>query len=135
MAADSQSTDDEIPHRCEKIYRIRNLLVGAAGDAGPCLSFVRYFRGEEISPEELKGATALVLCPRRGILIYEQTSEPDPVLEEFFAIGCGAHVALGAMHMGASAVEAVEAACRWNVQCGPPVVSLSLNSRRRRAAH
>src|SRR6185312_10271106 len=130
MAADSQSTEGDIRRRCEKIYSVGRLLVGAAGDTGACLAYVRYLRGEEISPEEVKGASAIVLCPKRGILIYEETTEPDPVLDEFFAIGSGGDVALGAMHMGASAVESVEAACRWNVQCGLPVVSLSLKRSR-----
>lgn len=128
MAADSRATNGDVPYRCEKIYRIGRQLVGAAGDNNACLAYVRYFRGEKVEPEELKGAHALVLSPG-GLFIYEETTAADPVLEEFFAIGCGSDAALGAMQYGASAIQAVDAACRWNVQCGPPVVHLTLKKR------
>jgi len=34
-----------------------------------------------------------VLCPKRGILIFDDCGEPDPVQEPFFAIGSGGQVA------------------------------------------
>lgn len=40
---------------------------------------------------------------------------------EFYAIGSGALTALGAMHMGATAEQAVEAAIRFDHHCGGPV--------------
>jgi len=43
------------------------------------------------------------------------------------AIGSGAPVAYGALQLGASAVEAVEAACNVMVNCGGPIVSFDLN--------
>jgi len=46
---------------------------------------------------------------------------------EFFAIGSGAAIALGAMAFGASAEVAVEIACRYDTCSGPPVVRASLN--------
>lgn len=40
---------------------------------------------------------------------------------EFHAEGSGKAVALGAMHAGASAGEAVEAACKIDMSCRPPI--------------
>lgn len=50
----------------------------------------------------------------------------EPVQHPFFAIGSGSHVALGAMQQGASAKEAVAAACRWNIYCREPIHILKL---------
>lgn len=47
-----------------------------------------------------------------------------PIRADFFAIGTGHAAAQGAMHMGASAQEAVEIACRVDVWSGLPVVVL-----------
>jgi 20S proteasome alpha/beta subunit len=47
-----------------------------------------------------------------------------PVEGEFFAIGSGAEAAYGALHMGASAGQAVEIACRVDVWSELPVAVL-----------
>lgn len=132
MAADSRATIDHDQHyHCDKTYQVGKLLVGVAGEDAGCLAFVEYFRSGCADPDEYDfgESAALVLCPKRGILLFPGCGWPDPVREEFYAIGSGGPVALGAMTMGASAVEAVEAACKWNVNCGLPVVSLSLKKR------
>src|SRR6185312_1506553 len=133
MATDSRATaEDGKAHRCEKLYRFGPLIVGVSGSHPGCMAFVRYFRAraEEQDDYDFEGASALVLCPKRGILIFDDCGEPDPVQEPFFAIGSGGQVALGAMHMGASAVQAVEAACRWNASCGLPIISMSMKRSR-----
>lgn len=43
-----------------------------------------------------------------------------PIDAVFFAIGSGAEYALGAMYMGASAEDAVHAACRFDAMCALP---------------
>lgn len=75
------------------------------------------------------GGDAIVLCVRTdgilelhdkaGILIYPKTIP-------FVAIGSGKEAALGALHMGANAVQAVEIACKVDVYCGGEVQSLAL---------
>lgn len=133
MATDSRATaEDGRIHHCDKLYRFGPLIVGVSGSQAGCMSFVRYFRSraQDQDDYDFEGASALVLCPKRGILIFDDCGEPDPVHEPFYAIGAGGPVALGAMHMGASAVEAVEAACRWSVTCGLPVVSMSMKRSR-----
>lgn len=136
MAADSRNTVDGHHYRCDKLFRIRGMLVGVAGDNGPSNALIEYLRAGEPESgldkwnEQVKGGSALVLCHRRGILHYEESTRPDIVREPFFAIGLGAGVALGSMERGASAAQAVKAACRWNVNCGLPVQTLSLKGKR-----
>ncbi len=129
MASDSLGTlGKTTPYRCEKIYRIRGQLVGVAGETHGCMAFVELFRNSGADPEEYEfdDAAALVLRSDGRIFIYDECGWPDPVFESFFAIGSGADIALGAMHAGFTAVQAVEAAIRWNVNCGGNVASLSL---------
>jgi hypothetical protein len=45
---------------------------------------------------------------------------------QFCAIGAGAELALGAMAFGANAHQAVQIACRWDINSRPPVYSYPL---------
>lgn len=131
MAADSRGkTASDVPYQCEKLFRIRGMLVGVCGDDKGTNRLIAFFRGGERNPEQWDcvDGSALVLCPKRGLLHYDANARPDLVKEPFWAIGSGAPVALGAMERGATAIEAVEAACRWNTDCGLPVVSMNLRS-------
>lgn len=47
-------------------------------------------------------------------------------MPDFFAVGCGADAALGAFYMGATATEAVEAACQVSIYCGLPVEQIEI---------
>ena len=47
-----------------------------------------------------------------------------PVTAPFYSIGSGNMIAIGAMHIGASAHEAVEAACHYDVWSSGPVMSI-----------
>ena len=132
MAADSRGTFGQQPYHCGKIYRTRAGIVGMAGESSACLAFAQHFDGVEVPDEHLKGAAALVLCAD-GIVLYDESARGERVQEPFFAIGSGAPVALGAMHMGATAREAAKAACRWNNYCELPVVALRLTAAVRRA--
>ena len=131
MASDTRGSFGQQPYHCSKIYRTRAGIVGMAGDASACLAFAQHFDGIEVPEDHLKGAAALVLCTD-GIVLYDESARGERVQEPFFAIGSGAPVALGAMHMGATAREAARAACRWNNDCGLPVVALRLTAAVRR---
>ena len=70
-------------------------------------------------------------------MIVEQTGEiyyyrgslmpAGPLEADFMAIGSGAEAALGAMHMGATAEQAVEIAAKTDVWTAPPVITLALS--------
>ena len=46
---------------------------------------------------------------------------PFELRAPFHADGSGHEIAIGAMHMGATAIQAVEAACEWSSRCRGPV--------------
>lgn len=68
-----------------------------------------------------------VLWVRPGGAVF--AVEADSIFEmvgPFHAIGSGMHVALGAMAAGATAVEAVQAACKICISCGGEVQWVSI---------
>jgi hypothetical protein len=155
MAADScvtYSTEEGGSRRarCTKLYRkfvalhsrspdgqstvdIQDVLIGVAGESGPGLVFVDSVFTQAHDVDETRELftnasadfTALVLT-RNGLFEYDAWYRGELVREQFWAIGSGTKVALGAMEHGASAGEAVRAACRWDVHTRGPVVSARL---------
>ena len=144
LAADSQSTDsNNLRVPCRKLYRIakgknRGHIVATAGADFTGEVFVKWYSGEGEMPtaeRDLINEDDLFLCL---VLRPDGLFEVDKscVLIEnrlpFYAIGCGAPVAMGAMEKGAGAREAVGIACKWDSNCAPPVVSMRLEHRKKR---
>lgn len=71
--------------------------------------------------EEKPECHILVLMRNKSIWTVDRTLVIEPVIGDFWAIGSGAAAALGAMHMGASAFEAVEVACKVDISTGGQV--------------
>jgi len=66
-----------------------------------------------------------VLTPQ-GLFEYDVYCRAEEVLDDFYAIGSGAKVALGAMACGKSAIEAVRIAARYDPYTGGRIVSETL---------
>ena len=140
LAADSQTTVESEAggarrFRCEKLYRKTTkegaeAIIATAGESAPALVFLDWYgTGKRPPPRLLEGNadfTCLVLR-RDGLWEYDAWCRGDKVLEPFYAIGSGAKAALGAMHMGASAEEAVRVACLIDPYSAPPIVTMSLS--------
>lgn len=128
IAADSQVTYESEAgghrkHRCgTKLFRKTVLLDGDAeeviiatqGDASAANLFVQWFDGTHKDAPEIfaynpPDFTCLVWF-RHGIYEYDAYCIGEKVVEPFYAIGSGAKAALGAMHMGADALRAVQIA-------------------------
>lgn len=69
--------------------------------------------------------TCLVLTPQ-GLFEYDVYCRAEEVLDDFYAVGSGAKVALGAMACGKSAVEAVRIAARFDPYTGGRINSETL---------
>jgi hypothetical protein len=59
----------------------------------------------------------ILLCYSTDILYYH-CSEPIKIERNFWAIGSGSSLAIGAMAAGANAFRAVEIACEFDTYCG-----------------
>lgn len=125
LAADSRAYSGHatpIGEKC-KIYRHRNGAMMGISTTLPGLGerMGAWFLDDKnpdiepiFSPDE--GIDALEIDPHGNVFFYHNSVHPSgPLHGEFFAIGSGANYALGALHMGADAVDAV----RVGIMCDP----------------
>ena len=139
LAADSQETDgNNIKTPCQKLFRIakgknRGHIVGTQGASFSGMVFVDWYSGDrpEMPSSERDlidgddGFGILILTPQ-GLYEADKSCRPVPVSAPFYAVGDGAGIAIGAMEMGASAKQAVQAACKHNIYCSGPVIAMRL---------
>ena len=131
LAGDSQATDDQL-WQTNKIHRLSTsagkLLVGFAGDTFAALVFIEWLKNDQsrkpdISNEDFE---AIVVAETGRVTIWNQSLIPWSPEGKFFAIGSGGKVAMGAMHAGKGAMEAVRIACKVDPYTRGPVRSLRL---------
>jgi hypothetical protein len=134
LAGDRRSTDGSliVPGRYRKVYKNKcGWLYGAAGTSGPCEALNAYMASCPDFSEELppRGKyTAIVVSPDGRVYnIDNGWIELLPKDIEFYVVGSGAPAALGALWMGANAVEAVEIASEIDNCTGGGVDHVSLN--------
>ncbi len=142
MAADSRVTVETDAggsrvFRCEKLYRVSGGIVGLAGGAFDGLVFLDWLKDPKDSkpPDRLIAGDAdftAIYLTNTGLYEYDRWCRPEKVLEKFYAVGSGAKAALGALHMGASAVEAVKVACKVDPYSATPIKFLTLQPRGKR---
>lgn len=117
-----------------KIARGQNGLIGVAGALTLSRRALRWFVEGETSERPAfslgdKIAQAIIVRPSGALEFHDdagwaqiETSQP------YYALGTGAEFAYGAMASGASAVEAVEIASRFDLQSGDGVDSLAIKT-------
>ena len=110
---------------CKIVRREDGALCGGAGHASVVQAFQRWFLdGEEGDPPVEEETKALVISPRGKVEMFEC----DGTIEwraPYVAIGSGKEFALGAMFMGADAVQAVKAAMKFDPYSGGKVMKLT----------
>lgn len=153
LAADSRSTTDSESggarvFRCEKLYRKRvktaetggiedDIIFATAGETFSGLIFVDWYGSGKDVPELLVHGGAdfsVLVLSRKGLFEFDKWCRGEKVLNTFYAIGCGAKAAMGAMHMGASAEKAVRIACLIDPFSAPPVVTMRLPPRAKKVS-
>lgn len=134
LAGDRRACRGDTVFTKHKLHRVGSMLVGLAGGSDYCEDLLAWFVGgfkPEAFPATQKTddfAVALVVDGGR-VLMYDRSPIGVEILDAVCAIGSGRDVsgrdvAIGAMHMGATAIEAVEAASRWISSCGNGVDTL-----------
>lgn len=109
-----------------KIRKIGPVLAGASGTWAKAQAFLDWFSGGMDGDPPEMGEKA------EGLLIYDgriatwQDDGWDHFVAPYYAIGCGANEARGALAAGMSAYGAVEAACLVDVHCGGPIEELTV---------
>ena len=134
IAADTRGSLGETKFRSRKLVRQSDVAIGHVGRQADGDTFAEwYFAGHNLDAlpkfhnrdgqNPAIDFTAFVLTPDGWeywddwFVVNRDMGRHNP----FMAIGSGAEAAMGAMHMGATAVEAVEAACAVTKGCELPV--------------
>lgn len=132
LAADRQVTDD---NRClgevRKIFKGKDCLIGTTGAYSDAMAFVKWaekgFPPKE-KPESVRDVEAIVV--RRDGSYYVTTAPlwiEEPIGSDFYASGSGSSIAIGALAMGATSVEAVQIAMQYDVYTGKGLDVLTLD--------
>lgn len=124
VAADRQMNYGNFRREFHKLQQHKREILATCGTACSGLALVEWyvqgckkqdFPAIQSDKEEW---SSLIVISVHGVWVYEKTSEPLPVYEPFMAWGSGRDFAMGAMAMGADAKQAVEIACKYDVNCG-----------------
>lgn len=128
LAADSLGTSGGYRDgHCVKIRKIGPLLIAGCGTSAICEQFVDWVKNGMNGDSPWTGKDAgnsLVVCPDDTMLVFGQNG-PWRSYSDFYALGSGELLALGAMAHGATAHQAVEAAIRFDCHSGGPIRTLT----------
>ena len=122
-------------HTTQKIFKLDSgALVGFAGQMDQCQAFVRHLADPEHVPlYPMNQMQALVIYPDDPELIYEFAWGNIPCIfkSDCATIGSGSKIALGLMRTtNITAMAAMEAVAKLDVNTGPPFLSESFSKRR-----
>ena len=126
VAADRQSTNSDTRREVQKIFLIDTEygkeIVAFVGCMSGGLAMMEWYENgadPSILPQSQNTDSGAVLSVfhKDGVDTYENHI-PMPINDPFWAWGSGRDIALGAMAHGANAIEAVEIASRFNIDCG-----------------
>lgn len=125
FAADSKvSGNGTLQGYIKKIKQIGKIYIACCGSEPACIEFEKFIAGkkynkEVFSEEGSKNFQALIVNKKtKSVSIYYNCLIECPCDFDFYAIGSGNELAKGAMLMGASAKQAVEAAAKLDVYTG-----------------
>lgn len=126
MAGDTLCDYSGLKTKCRKIFKKSGDIIGTAGDSQDGMVFINWYGTGEEPPEMGDDFEALVLTIDHKLYWYGHRCAAEEILEPFFSIGAGSHIAIAYMSCGANPVQAVEAACEKTIGSGPPVDMLRL---------
>ncbi len=130
MAADKRISGGAM-FRSTKIFSINGSLIGIAGNVEQALRFVEWRRTPEQKPifNDSSEFQALELSPEGKLIWWGAELVGIPIEDDFYAIGSGSHLALGALSMGASLKQSILVAARWDVGTGTEIQTMALKGK------
>lgn len=131
MAADTACNIAGILIHVPKVMKVRGHLIGVCGNNTPPDEYLlKWFfataAGENKTPIPTFEFDAMVVTPKAKIQVWDQRGVYEPISAPFFAVGSGSDFCMGAMEMGATAVQAVRAAIKWGPAIRGQVISRRL---------
>lgn len=132
IAADKLMSNGDGKSTTQKLFKINNkLFYGFTGAVDSGLLMASWYKNgakpkEFPEIQKTDNWSRLIVFKNSDIFYYEQTPFAIPCIDKFMAWGSGRDYAIGAMAMGATAVEAVKVAIEHCSSCGIGVDSFSL---------
>ena len=132
LASDSQATECGLKSSVQKIFRLKDCDIAITGELYTAMKFVQWYgnRKEDVTFESDDDFECIIFADgklysvdRNKILIELRLFEGS-----YFAFGSGRDYALGAMKMGATAVEAVKIAAEFDSSTGGDIQTASNSS-------
>jgi hypothetical protein len=121
----------KLSERGRKVFRLRDgRLFASSGRVEEGLMLLDALRNGEPTPK-CPGVRALLVHPNGRLEGYEGKRWSRIVGAEYAALGSGSPYALGAMAVGASAIQAVRAGIRHGALSGGRVQYVSLKKKRK----
>ena len=114
VCSDSYWFDGNECGECSKIFRVRDELIGLAGDLTSCRSWLEAYKKDE----GLKRFSVVAIrLNKKGVSVWNNCDGWHEV-QKRFAIGSGGVAARGAMAAGATAQQAIRAAITIDANSG-----------------
>ena len=133
MAADKRTSFGGLHGTTTKVHSVKGMVIAGCGTAALIAEMRQWladgadpatFPAAQRDPKEC--ASILVKRPGAPLWQYENTPYPLVIENEQWAIGSGRDFALMAMHLGKSAVEAVQLASLFCSGCGNGVDAIEV---------
>lgn len=121
LAADRQVTYGRTKQLGTKVYRLKDVVVGICGDASKAIEVVDWLsRGSPKRgvPDDVGGMSLIMVSLETGECWTMTGSLSRFPCHPPVSIGSGCMAALAALHCGATAVQAVEAASNVDIYTG-----------------
>ena len=121
---------------CEaRVSKIRKVLAGLVGSSGNASHFKQFYTWVATNSERDRpkldredSFDGIHVKPDGSIFIYDRFMVAIPIHNtEFYALGSGREIAMGAMAMGAAPAEAIRIACRFDTHSIEPIETVSLS--------
>lgn len=131
IATDTAAGFCNLSIKVTKLRRQANVAIGFAGSFSDASIFADWYFDKQDSESLPKFHNRGDAGPQFSALVLMETGwefwdqeffrDTDMQQNPFMAIGSAAEVAMGAFYMGATAIQAVEAACAQTMSCALPV--------------
>lgn len=141
MASDTLVVGGDIKSHAEKMFvrqvgrgaSKRKVLIGISGTIGPAMLFVEWYGKKSKPPERFLSMSDdcdfdAIVWDRGKLYEVDRECCPREITEPFCAIGTGAAAALGAMHKGATAQEAVRIAIKVDSLTGGTIKIMKVDA-------
>lgn len=132
LAGDRQTSWGNTPTPTTKVFRVVRdgypVIFGCAGLTYDCDSYKRWAFGEITERPAFTELAVMLIDHRRRLWFTTEKMIWSRINAPVWACGSGSDYALGAMHAGADAVQAIRIATKLDFQTGLGVTTVRLNA-------